>query len=279
MAFSPLPDYATLELTGADRLSFLQGQLTQDVGALEPSAVATAALLNPAGRVLAVATVIAREESALLVVPADIAASLAQRLRRYVLRAKVRIAAGTFALAGRASATGARGHERLTDGASVVGLGTRELLIAPAAVLASHLAPDDGAGAQAWELGGVLAGEPSVVAATAELWTAQMLNLDLVRAISFTKGCYTGQEIVARTQHLGRIKRRTFRYRSEESVGLARGEALFLDGAKVGEVLRSSRDGAATELLAVVGLEARERPLESERGARFAPRPLPYAVP
>jgi hypothetical protein len=106
-----------------------------------------------------------------------------------------------------------------------------------------------------------------------------MLNLDLLGAISFTKGCYTGQEIVARTQHLGRIKRRLFRF------GVAAGAAplplagLHRDGQKVGEVLLSSHRGPAIELLAVTGIEAGGVPLTLEDGRQARPLPLPYAVP
>ena len=281
MAYFPLPRYATVELSGTDRIAFLQGQLTQDLALLDQASALRTALLTPAGRALLVATLIAREESVVMIVPAELAASLAERLRRYVLRSKVRIAlpGDALSVAGRAGAgSAAPRHEQLGDGASRVHLAAGELMLAPAAVLAPLLDADEGAGAAAWERAELAAGVPAVVAATAELWTAQMLNLDLIDAVSFTKGCYTGQEIVARTQHLGRIKRRMFRYRSEQPISVTPGEALTLAAAKVGEIVRVASEGAATEVLAVVSLEARDRPLESERGARFAPLPLPYAI-
>ena len=283
MTYFQLPRYATLELTGPDRIAFLQGQLTQDLALLDAGRVLRAALLTPAGRVLALATVIAGAESVVMIVPTELAPTLAERLRRYVLRSKVRIAlpGEELIVAGRGAApapTAAAGHERLGDGASRVRVAAGELLLAPAAAIAAYLESDEGAGEAGWERAQVAAGEPVIVAATAELWTAQMLNLDLIGAVSFTKGCYTGQEIVARTQHLGRIKRRMFRYRSEQPISVAAGEALTLAGAKVGEVVRAAGDGAATEILAVVSLEARDQPLEAARGARFAPLPLPYAI-
>ena len=105
-----------------------------------------------------------------------------------------------------------------------------------------------------------------------------MLNLDLLAAISFTKGCYTGQEIVARTQHLGRIKRRMLRYVASDAAPPAPGDALLFDNAKVGEVVRAAPTAGGSELLAVVGLESRERALSSASGDAFAPAPLPYAI-
>ena len=284
MRFHPLPRYATLELTGADRIAFLQGQVTQDLARLTPETVLRCALLNAAGRVLAVATLVARPESVVLVVPAELAAPIAAHLGRYVLRAKVRIAAaGALGVAGRAappaaSAAAGAAHERLADGASHLRLGFGELLLAPGEVLAPHLDANAASGAAAFERAAVAAGEPIVVAATRELWTAQMLNLDRLDGISFTKGCYTGQEIVARTQHLGRIKRRMFRYGSAVPVAIAAGEPLTLEGAKVGEVVRVATDAAATELLAVVALESRGRALTAAAGARLEPLELPYAL-
>ena len=286
-----LPTCAIVLVTGADRVSFLQGQLTQDVAALTPATALAAAHLTPPGRVLAIARLIARDDTIVLLVPAELAVGLAERLRRYVLRAKVKVAlAGNelvvaAVLAGSPGEIDARfgggaagGHQRLENGVSLVRLGRRALLIGSATALAPHLDAADDAGAAAWELAAIRAGQPAVLAATSETWTPQMLNLDLIGAISFTKGCYTGQEIVARTQHLGRIKRRMFRYVAENAVSIAPGEPLTLAGVKVGEVVRSGAAGTATELLAVVSLESREQPLESARGTRFAPAPLPYAV-
>jgi hypothetical protein len=106
-----------------------------------------------------------------------------------------------------------------------------------------------------------------------------MLNLDLLDGISFTKGCYTGQEIVARTQHLGRIKRRLFRYRAAGLHARAPKQALLLDGTKVGEVVLAAGVAGRTEALAVVALDARDRPLVDEAGIAWEPVPLPYAVP
>ncbi len=286
-----LPTMGVLKVSGAERHAFLQGQMTQDATALKPDGVALGAFLTPAGRVLAIARLIERDDAVLLVLPTELIEGVRERLQRYVLRAKVRLALQGDALAVAAviadsaaevkvgfAAGAEEAHLVLADGVSLVNLGRRALLIGSGGALASRLDHGDGVGPAAWEAAAVADGEPAVVAATAEVWTAQMLNLDLLGAISFTKGCYTGQEIVARTQHLGRIKRRMFRYRAANAVSVAPGEALNLEGAKVGEVVTSAACGAATELLAVVGLEVAGKALDSERGTRFEPLALPYAV-
>jgi tRNA-modifying protein YgfZ len=105
-----------------------------------------------------------------------------------------------------------------------------------------------------------------------------MLNLDRLDAISFTKGCYTGQEIVARTQHLGRIKRRTLRYRLAGGEPPAPLSGLVLEDRKVGEVLMSAHVGPTVEILAVTSLDARDRTLRTEDGREATPLPLPYPL-
>jgi folate-binding Fe-S cluster repair protein YgfZ len=103
-----------------------------------------------------------------------------------------------------------------------------------------------------------------------------MLNLDRLDAISFTKGCYTGQEIVARTQHLGRIKRRTLRYRLAPGAEPAPLAGLLLGGQKVAEVVMSATRVDAVELLAVTSLEAIGRTLVTDDGREAVPVALPY---
>lgn len=124
----------------------------------------------------------------------------------------------------------------------------------------------------------VRAGLAEISAVTSGEWIPQMLNLDLIGAISFTKGCYTGQEIVARTQHLGRIKRRMLRYTLDGNVPL-RLEPLYHAGSKIGEVVIGARTEDCTECLAVINLDARDLPLTLTDGRVCRPAPLPYPVP
>ncbi len=107
---------------------------------------------------------------------------------------------------------------------------------------------------QAWRLADIHAGLPQVYAATSEAFVAQMLNLDLLDGISFSKGCYTGQEIIARTQHLGRIKRRMFRLRlpaGEWSIG----QALHLSDGRQGRLTEVIESDGRVEALAVLNVE------------------------
>jgi hypothetical protein len=124
-----------------------------------------------------------------------------------------------------------------------------------------------------WKLALIQAGIPTIEAATTEKYTPHMLNLDCLGAISFSKGCYTGQEVVARTEHLGRSKRRLMHFRVD-APGVAAGDRLSHDGRDVGEVVNE----AGQHLLAVVPVELHGEEL-SIHGRRASPVPLPYAIP
>ena len=112
-------------------------------------------------------------------------------------------------------------------------------------------------------------GYPFIVTQQMEQFTPHMLNLDLLDAISFDKGCYTGQEIVARTHYKGATRRRTRHFKSERPVSA--GDKVSLGGRVVGEVLNV----AGTDLLAVVPVDTVDEPLVVEE-TRLTPRPLPY---
>lgn len=294
MLASLLDDLATIRITGTDRHRFLQGQLTHDVERLTAETVLTAALLTPQGRVIALPRFIERDGATVLVLPASLVAPVVAHLKRYVLRAKLtlEVPGDELALAGvvpqspgefeaRFGAIAAGKHARLAGGESLLRQPGYAWLLAPRAQLTALLgAADHSAAPAALELAAIESGEPTVLAATSGEWIPQMLNLDRIDAISFSKGCYTGQEIVARTQHLGRIKRRMLRYRARNSTVAAPlpGAALSRLGHKAAEVVRASAAPGGTELLAVVNLEAARETLFDAGGAEYHPEPLPYAL-
>lgn len=270
-----LPNLGVLRLTGPDAMQFLQGQVTADLRGLTPGLSTLAALCSPQGRVIALPRLIGTADGLLAVLPAELTAALATRLARFVLRAKVKVeeASDTLSVA---FAPGPAAAAR-SGSTTVTSLGgDRQLIVGPAAMLAA--APGATRDRGAWEACAVAAGEPEVYAQTSEAWVPQMLNLDLLGAISFSKGCYTGQEIVARTQHLGRIKRRMFRYAVSGEWSAAPGAGLYHDGVKVGEVVRTA--AMPPTLLAVVNLDAACLSLTDESGGATCVRePLPYAIP
>jgi folate-binding protein YgfZ len=117
-----------------------------------------------------------------------------------------------------------------------------------------------------------------VFASTSEQFTPQMLNVDLLDGVSFTKGCYTGQEIVARTHHLGRVKRRTMRFHIAGGIAPAPLTSLSLDGVKVADVLMTAATSDGIEMLAVTNRDAAGAVLLLEDGRSAEPQTLPYEV-
>jgi folate-binding protein YgfZ len=266
---SRLAHLGILRFSGADALSFLQGQVSNDTQRLTENLPVLAAYSTPQGRVLALIYLLPHSSGVVAIVPREILLSTLERMRKYILRSKVRIedaadliVAGQF---GAASAGGSRYVERDGIGAAPVGHDeNRRWIIAPPEKIA---APADAAAAKRiedeWRLADIRAGLPQVYAATSEAFVAQMLNLDLLDGISFTKGCYTGQEIIARTQHLGRIKRRLFRL-SLPSGTWTVGQSLRLSDGRQGRLTEVIESDGRTEALAVLGVEASAAGVEAK---------------
>lgn len=286
-----------LRISGADRNKFLQGQLTQDVDTLNPLKSALAGWTNAKGRLLFVSQLVTWNDSIYLPVASDIAEQVAKRLSMFVLRADVQIdASPELNLMGLiTSATDpitVNGEEVPPDAgacrsddtlcvARVVGDPTRLWIIGtPEATAAIKDQMDNSKSTADWTLRNIRAGIPEIQRITSETFIPQMLNLDLLGGVSFTKGCYVGQEIVARTQNLGRIKRRMYRFRSESEHRFASGELLYGPEKATGKIVSCIRDGHSTELLAVITIESVDQqwfadeghtlPLEQQR--------LPYSM-
>ena len=280
-----LAQLGVIRVQGPDASSFLQAQVTADLRDMPAGTSVLAGWCSPQGRVIALPRIGPVADGFLAVLPRELCAPVGERLRRFVLRSKVTIsdASEDLAVAG-ISGRDPGGLETLgplPGELAVLRLpSSRELLVGSTTQLDAAAMGLTPAGADAWEFRCITEGEPEVYASTSESWIPQMLNLDLLGAISFHKGCYPGQEIVARTQNLGRIKRRLFRYHVTGPSLPAAGAALFLGRTKVGEVVRSVRHAATAQLLAVVSLEAAGVGLTDEAGeATCSPELMPYEVP
>jgi folate-binding protein YgfZ len=125
-----------------------------------------------------------------------------------------------------------------------------------------------------WRLAGIRAGLPQVYPETYEAFVAQMLNLDLLGGVSFEKGCYTGQEIIARTHFRGAIKRRMFRFEYTGEPPTP-GTRVRAGHQHAGDVV----DAASGELLAVINLAQHDAELKVENGGQLKKLPLPYVIP
>jgi folate-binding protein YgfZ len=267
LAVPRLADVAVLRLSGADARAFLSRQLTCDLSALAPDRALTGAWLTPKGRALVLMQLVEAPDGAVLaVLPASLADEVCRRLRLFVMRDDVAVAcSGDLVAAGLAGAAVSAAEAACAPEALRLARLTVEgplaLLIGePAAVddaigeLAGVARGDD----DAWHRHLIAAGLPEVTLETREMFVPQMINLDRIGAVSFTKGCYPGQEIVARTQHLGRIKRRMFRALVDGETVPAPGTGVHgAEGDALGRVVSAAPSGdGAVHLLVVVTLDA-----------------------
>ena len=250
-----------LRVSGGDAPTWLQGQLTADLADVDASASRIAAWCSPRGRVLAIFRVLADPAGGYRVVCERwFTAALLARLRMFILRSDVRIddAGDTLGVAGVAGASAlpdrfeawaatAEVDDAATIGEVAVtrvpGCHRRFMVTGPHDRIASIVSPQPAggvpqAGSEVWRLADICTGVARVSETMSDAFLPQMLALDRIGGVSFEKGCYVGQEIVARVEHLGRVKRRAYVGRTSEA---AEGDAIVdttADGApRVGDVV------------------------------------------
>lgn len=295
-----------ITVRGEDAATFLQGQLTNDLREIDPTRSQLTAYCSPKGRMLAIMLAFRRGDDYILQLPRERVAEVVKRLRLFVLRAQATLeeAADDLVAFGLA---GPNACERLADqlGAApeepfaavhreslmalrLPGLLPRFQILGPLAdaralwgALDVHAAP---VGQDQWALLDVLSGVPQVYTETVESFVPQMTNLDLVNGVSFKKGCYPGQEVVARTHYLGRLKRRMYRLAISGERPLKPGTPVRSPSREqpVGEVVdaRPHPDGGLAGL-AVLQIDAVDSALyvgdDRERSAAI--ESLPYLLP
>ena len=257
-----LPDHAVVALSGRDALGFAQAQTMNDASALADGQWQWSGWLTPKGRVIALFALLRIDPETLWLLLTDAEPhGLTERLRRFVFRSKVAIsvradlhASGAFHAP--ASAQGPRlagaadaGIELDLGGAG----GSRTLRIGSAA------AAEDADALARWRAFDLAHGLPRLEPSQAEHWTPQQLSLERLGAYSVKKGCYPGQEIVARTHFLGQAKRGLVLLETHAPV--ASGDAVVQGGAQLGSVA-SVAEGAKPLALGVLPLERGDAALE-----------------
>lgn len=306
-AIAPIADLALLKVHGADAVAFLQGQLTNDVAGLAENSSMLAGYCSAKGRMLASMRVWREGEEVRLMPSRVLAAGLVRRLSMFVLRAKVKLEdasarhaclglSGDQAIA-MASAMGARWPDPgevsrfeslrliglepfLASGASV----PRALLLCaidevPAlwVELTARLEP---VSSVAWRWTEVRSGIGRIVGAAVERFVPQMLNFDLVNGVSFRKGCYPGQEIVARSHYLGKLKRRMYLSDLPGEPPPAGTDVLDArTGEPCGQIILSARDPGDGAAVLFESQIASADSVQLADGRRLTVQPLPYPVP
>jgi len=269
-----------LAFRGPDAARFLQGQLSAEVEKLSSGASTLAGIHSPQGRTVAVLALSrATTEEVLSVLPRELLGAVEQRLRKFILRAKVHIEdlSETFRVIGMPA-----GADAAPEWAQL-SWGDRRMLLVPAARAGEFTG---GAGDRAsWERADIAAGLPQVYTATSEAFVAQMLNLDLLGAIAFDKGCYTGQEVIARAHYRGRVKRRLQRWHAPAGIAPRAGDSARTSDGRALTVVRAAQglDGG-WDLLAVGTFAAgvapeSTAPTQPDAIVVSGPLPLPYSLP
>jgi tRNA-modifying protein YgfZ len=279
---TPLQEWGVIRAAGPEAASFLQSQLTQDVLGLDAQRATLAGWCSAKGRLLA-SFVVWRPapEEVLLACSADVLPAVLKRLSMFVLRAKCKLSDASVELplhgiAGlAASAPAWRRVEGLVGLPPARGV-ARALCVGPAPALPSL-------DANAWSWLEVASGVPRIVAATVEQFVPQMVNFEIVGGVNFQKGCYPGQEVVARSQYRGTVKRRAFVF--ESAAAAAPAQEIFHSADReqpAGMVVNAASWNGQHLLLAEVKLAALEGGtlhLGAADGPLLARADMPYAVP
>lgn len=274
--FTLLDHEGLLAVRGADAAKFLQGQVTCNLNYLSLSQSSLGARCTPKGRMLSSFRIVPVDGGYLLAMARELLETQLTELQKYAVFSKSKLSDETdawtrFGLSGADAVLSDLGLDlgsaadsvassanllavRLVDGRAELWAPTSE-----AAALQNKLSAQlPQAELSQWLLDQIRAGIGQVFGATRELFIPQMINLQALGGVSFKKGCYTGQEIVARMQYLGKLKRRLYRLTLTTEETPAVGCELFspVHGSSVGEVVLAARTPSAVELLAVLQEDA-----------------------
>ena len=299
-----LSQLGVIAFRGEDTATFLQGQLINDMRALHADSAQWNGYCSPKGRLLGNFLMWREGEDFCLQLSGDILPGVLKRLSMFILRAKLQgrdasdetvrlVVAGKQALAAVNAAMGAVPAAAMrtvtTDAGQVVRMGDDKFVLSVAPdraaavwqVLRQSATP---VGAPVWDWLRLSAGIPMIVAATQEQFVPQMVNLEVIGGVSFQKGCYPGQEIVARSQYLGKLKRRMFL--GHVNAEAAPGDSLYsadIEGQATGTVVNAApAPGGGFDLLAVAQVESAATQvlhLKAAEGAALTLKPLPYTLP
>ncbi|MHB1187709.1 CAF17-like 4Fe-4S cluster assembly/insertion protein YgfZ [Thiobacillus sp.] len=299
-----LSQLGVIAFRGDEAATFLQGQLTNDVRSLHADGAQWNGYCSPKGRLLGNFLMWRQGEDYCLQLSGDILPGVLKRLSMFILRAKVQgrdasdesvrlVVAGNAAQAAVLAAMGAVPEATMRSATSEAGWVIRVgddkfvLSIVPERaatvwqVLRQTATP---VGAPVWDWLRLNAGIPMIVTATQEQFVPQMVNLEVIGGVSFQKGCYPGQEIVARSQYLGKLKRRMFLAHVDAEA--APGDSLYsadIEGQATGTVVNAAPSPTGGfDVLAVAQVESANTQvlhLKAAGGAALSLKPLPYTLP
>lgn len=271
-----------IKVDGDDAETFLQGQATNDIAKIDASTSQQGSFCNPKGRIMASYRMFRRGDSYFLLMPKEMIEAIIKRLQMFVMMSKVSIVDASselvrFGVSGTQSATEIQtilgdvptDLDQAMDisATTIIRIGSESprFIVLGDLESASQLwsklnvqcAP---AGASSWRLLDIVAGYPTIYEATKEAFVPQMVNLELLEGVSFKKGCYTGQEIVARMHYLGKLKRRMYPLHFSADEAVKPGAVLFSAENKTQQPIGTVVDSAPSpeggvDALAVVTIK------------------------
>ena len=306
--FCDLSHFGIIAAYGEDATEFLQAQFTNDIKQVDEAHSQLSALCSPKGRMLSNFRIFRREQTYYLVLPYELLEAVLSRLRMYVLRSKVTLEDASDALMG----IGANGNKMVDHLGDIAGnlpetvdesieykdytivrvagvtprfeiYGLLEAMKKLWQALDVHATP---VGASLWELLNIQAGIPVITVRSIDAFVPQMANMQLINGVSFTKGCYPGQEIVARMHYLGKLKRRMYRIGFDTHEKPEPGTPLVTDTSTesqdIGTILstQANPDGNF-EALAVIQVNEAENSqlkLGDKKGPVVTVLDLPYSI-
>lgn len=263
--FAPLTHLAVLSVTGTDAANFLQGQVTCNIKTLVEGKSALGAFCNAKGRAISTFIIIKQQESFQLILTSELLNTVRKKLSMYILRADVQLTDQSDQLCIIGIHNGALNtqsnlyqYPEIANSQLLIGTPEQSRLFASNCLENQSVTLVD---TNAWADLEIRAGIPWLYLETTEGFVPQMLNLDKLNAISFDKGCYTGQEIVARTHYLGKNKRTLYQASSGVQSPIAPG-CIISDATtpetQMGTVINSSSQATGNRLLVVLKDQAVE---------------------
>jgi len=268
-----LEHLSIVEIKGDDSAEFLQGQMTQDIYSIEDSKASVTSILNPQGRIISTAFVFKWGESFLLILNNEVRDKLIAWLSRFILRSKVEITQSDDSIFGLNQEHAKELCSILNREAPDIGFESdvsclktieddeRAFLVSKSENFLDGFSISTSS-TKDWKMADINAGIPTIYKENIEKFIPQMVNLDLINGISFTKGCYTGQEIVARVQHKGKVKQRMFQITGRSSnKKIDPGTAILFADTKVGTIIESIEDNGHMHALGVINNDASKKRL------------------
>jgi len=296
-----LSHHGLISIDGEDAADFLQGQLTNDVRDVTPKHSQLSAYCTHKGRMLANFRLFQRDETYFLSLPQALLESILKRISMFILMAKVSMKDSSNALV-KIGLSGPNADEQLStllsdipadvddmtraNGYSIIkcpGTLPRYEIYALWNQLDVNAAP---AGSHAWESLNIAAGIPTITLETSEAFVPHMTNMQLINAVNFQKGCYTGQEVVARMQYLGKLKRQMFNISIETKNEVNAGDKLFSEGSTSGQgtgqivnaQINANGSVSALAVIDIADANAGKLQLHNKSGPAISLQSLPYSL-